>query len=58
MAKSVGLTLAIGVELLINNEIAQKGVVVPIFQPWGLKVLEKLKKFGIEFEEFIELNPQ
>jgi len=58
MAKSVGLTLAMGVELLINNEIAQKGVVVPIFQPWGLKVLEKLKKFGIEFEEFIELNPQ
>ncbi len=58
MAKSVGLTLAIGVELLINNEITQKGVVVPIFQPWGLKVLDKLKKFGIEFEEFIELNPQ
>lgn len=58
MAKSVGLTLALGVELLINNEIAQRGVVVPIFQPWGLKVLEKLKKFGIEFDEFIELNPQ
>ncbi len=57
MAKSVGLTLALGVELLINNEIAQKGVVVPIFQPWGAKVLDKLKKFGIEFEEFIELNP-
>jgi len=57
MAKSVGLTLAMGVELLINNEIAQKGVVVPIFQPWGAKVLDKLKKFGIEFEEFIELNP-
>lgn len=58
MAKSVGITLALGVELLINNEIAQRGVVVPIFQPWGLKVLDKLKKFGIEFEEFIELNPQ
>ncbi len=58
MAKSVGITLAIGVELLINNEIAQRGVVVPIFQPWGTKVLEKLKQFGVEFEEFIEINPQ
>jgi saccharopine dehydrogenase-like NADP-dependent oxidoreductase len=57
MAKSVGLTLALGVELLINNEIAQRGVVVPIFQSWGNKVLQKLKDFGVQFDEFIEINP-
>ena len=53
MAKTVGLPLAMGVELLLNNKISQRGVLIPthpeVFEP----VLQQLKDHGISFEEKI-----
>ncbi len=49
MAKTVGLPLAIGVEMLINNEIQDRGVVIPVFKPWGNQLLNQLEKRGIVF---------
>lgn len=49
MAKTVGLPLALGVELLINNEIGECGVLIPVFKPWGDVLLDRLKSHGLEF---------
>ena len=49
MAKTVGLPLALGVELLINNEIGEFGVLIPVFKPWGDVLLDRLNDHGLEF---------
>ena len=49
MAKTVGLPLALGVELLINNEIGEFGGLIPVFKPWGDVLLDRLKDHGLEF---------
>ncbi len=51
MAKTVGLPLAIGVKLILENKISEKGVLAPVFEDIYLPVLEELKGFGIDFIE-------
>jgi hypothetical protein len=51
MAKTVGLPLAIGVKLILENKISENGVLAPVFEDIYLPVLEELKGFGIDFIE-------
>jgi saccharopine dehydrogenase-like NADP-dependent oxidoreductase len=51
MSMTVGLPVAIATELILNNKISNKGVVIPIHKEIYMPVLEKLKEFGIEFIE-------
>lgn len=53
MAKTVGLPLAMGVELLLNNQISQRGVLIPTHPEIYEPVLSQLKDHGISFEEKI-----
>lgn len=53
MAKTVGLPLGIATQLILDNVIKEKGLLIPtkasIYEP----VLNELKKHGISFEEFV-----
>ena len=51
MSMTVGLPVAIAAELILNNKISKKGVVIPIHKEIYNPILEKLKDFGIEFIE-------
>jgi saccharopine dehydrogenase (NADP+, L-glutamate forming) len=51
MAKTVGLPLALSVELLLENKIPDRGVLIPLEQWWYEPVLKKLESFGIGFTE-------
>lgn len=51
MAKTVGLPLAMSVELLLENKFPERGVLIPLEEWWYAPVLQKLKNFGIAFSE-------
>jgi saccharopine dehydrogenase (NADP+, L-glutamate forming) len=51
MAKTVGLPLAIAVDLFLEGKIKLKGLHMPIKPEIYLPILEKLEEFGIRFEE-------
>ena len=51
MAKTVGLPLAIAIDLFLNDKIAERGVVIPISQQLSNTILSKLKVLGIYFNE-------
>lgn len=51
MAKTVGLPLAIGAKLILENKISQKGVLLPTYPEIYEPILAELKDFGIVFEE-------
>jgi saccharopine dehydrogenase-like NADP-dependent oxidoreductase len=51
MAKAVGLPLAMGVELILNNQINEFGVQIPVSKVWYEPVLYMLEKLGISFVE-------
>ncbi|WP_100629268.1 saccharopine dehydrogenase family protein [Algoriphagus formosus] len=51
MAKTVGLPLAIAVDLFLEGKIKLKGLHIPIKPEIYLPILEKLEEFGIRFEE-------
>lgn len=54
MAKTVGLPLAMGVELILSGKVSERGVAVPVSPVWYGPVLDQLKAFGIGFHEFVE----
>jgi saccharopine dehydrogenase-like NADP-dependent oxidoreductase len=54
MAKTVGLPLALGVELVLSGSCPEKGVVVPVSRYWYNEILPRLEKMGIRFEEQTE----
>ena len=54
MAKTVGLPLALGVELVLSGSCPEKGVVFPISRYWYNEILPRLEKMGIRFEEQTE----
>jgi len=54
MAKTVGLPLAMGVELILEKKIQNKGVLAPVHPEVYVPVLEKLKNFGIEFKDRVD----
>lgn len=51
MAKTVGLPLAIGVKMLLNDRIPQRGVVIPVHKEIYDPVLAELEGFGISQSE-------
>ena len=51
MAKTVGLPVAIVVELFLQDKIHSRGVQIPITPEFYKPILEKLKGFGIVFKE-------
>lgn len=54
MAKTVGLPLAMGVRMILNGEISQKGVVIPVSAEIYNPVLKELSGFGIKFQEHLD----
>lgn len=53
MAKTVGLPLAMGVEMMMKGEISEKGVVIPVSETWYKPILKGLESRGIVFDESI-----
>ena len=53
MAKTVGLPLAIAVEMILANKITQRGVLLPIADEIVYPMLAALEKLGIKFKEKI-----
>lgn len=51
MAQTVGLPLGIGVKLLVQGKISQKGVVMPLTPEFYTPILSELKSLGIEMHE-------
>jgi saccharopine dehydrogenase (NADP+, L-glutamate forming) len=51
MSKTVGLPLAIATKLLLQNNIKQRGVVIPIEREFYDPILNELKLFGITLLE-------
>ena len=51
MAKTVGLPLAIAVDLFLDGNIKLKGLHVPVFPEIYNPVLTALKNHGISFQE-------
>jgi saccharopine dehydrogenase-like NADP-dependent oxidoreductase len=54
MAKTVGLPLAMGVELILLGKVQQKGVVVPVTAEWYEPILKGLAARGVFFAETVE----
>ncbi|MDX5338985.1 MAG: saccharopine dehydrogenase, partial [Cyclobacteriaceae bacterium] len=51
MAKTVGLPLAIAVDLFLEGKIKLTGLHIPVSKDLYLPILSELEKFGIKFEE-------
>lgn len=54
MAKTVGLPVAIAVELILTGEIKSRGVQIPTDKQWYKPILERLETLGIGFEEHVK----
>jgi len=55
MAKTVGLPLALGVELVLSGNCPENGVVIPVSRFWYEGVLPRLEEMGICFTEHTEI---
>jgi saccharopine dehydrogenase (NADP+, L-glutamate forming) len=53
MAKTVGLPLAIAVDLFLEGKISVRGLQLPVVPEIYLPILEALEKQGIRFEELV-----
>ena len=53
MAKTVGLPLAIAVDLFLKGEISLRGLQLPVEPEIYLPILEALEQEGIRFEEWV-----
>ncbi len=51
MARTVGMPLAIGCRLILENKISERGVIAPVFPDIYNPVLEELKNYGVNFSE-------
>jgi saccharopine dehydrogenase-like NADP-dependent oxidoreductase len=51
MAATVGVTAAVGLELLLSGDVQTKGVVRPVSPDVYLKGLDLLEKEGFKFKE-------
>ncbi len=56
MAKTVGLPLAIAVDLFLDGKIKPKGLHVPVLPEIYEPILEELEKVGIRFEEKVQVG--
>jgi saccharopine dehydrogenase (NADP+, L-glutamate forming) len=53
MAKSVGLPLGIGINLILNDKIKERGVIIPIHRDIFRPTLKELAEYGIEPTEIV-----
>lgn len=53
LSKTVGLPIAFAAELIIQNEIADRGVLMPLSAELYNPILNKLEAFGVRFKEVI-----
>jgi len=51
MAKTVGLPIGIAVKLILNGDIKDVGVRIPVYPEIYLPVLSELENFGVKFIE-------
>jgi saccharopine dehydrogenase (NAD+, L-glutamate forming) len=51
MSNTVGLPVAIAAKMILQEEISQKGVTLPIQKEVYEPILKELSKYGISFEE-------
>jgi saccharopine dehydrogenase-like NADP-dependent oxidoreductase len=51
MAKTVGLPLAMGVRLICEGKISEKGVLIPVSPQWYEPILQELSAWDIHFHE-------
>ncbi|WP_018344733.1 saccharopine dehydrogenase family protein [Cytophaga aurantiaca] len=51
MAKTVGLPLAISIDLFLNGNISERGVVIPVDPLLAKTILSKLESLGVCFKE-------
>lgn len=58
MAKTVGLPLAMATRMVLEGTIERKGVVIPIYPDIYNPMLAELEKFGVQFEENVEVTGQ
>lgn len=56
MAMTVGLPLAMGVKLILQNRILQRGVIIPVHPEIYLPVLDELRNCGISFREQVTVQ--
>ncbi|QHL87273.1 saccharopine dehydrogenase [Nibribacter ruber] len=54
MAKTVGLPVGIATKLLLQGQLKQTGVVVPLQAEVYAPVLQELQAFGVQFQERVE----
>lgn len=54
MARTVGLPAAIGARLILEGQIQQTGVHIPVSPEIYAPILKELKGIGIEFKEIKE----
>ena len=53
MATTVGLPVAMVTKMILNGQIARRGVLMPKYAEIYNPILEELKRFGVEFMEQI-----
>ena len=51
MAKTVGVTAAIGTRMILDNKIPQRGVISPVHKEIYLPLLAELARVGIVMKE-------
>ena len=49
MARTVGLPLGVGISLILNNKIKERGVIIPIHKDIYEPALKELADHGIRF---------
>ena len=62
MAKTVGMTAAIGMRMIIDNKISLRGVLSPIYKEIYDHCLQELERYGVimveESDRYRHLNHQ
>jgi saccharopine dehydrogenase (NAD+, L-glutamate forming) len=51
MSNTVGLPVAIAAKLILNNQILERGVTLPVSKEIYAPILSELEQFGITFKE-------
>ena len=57
MARTVGLPLAIAARLVLNGQVAERGVLLPLSSGLYDPILDELEVLGIAFREQEEVLP-
>ena len=53
MSRTVGLPMGVGVNLILNKKISERGVIIPVYQDIYKPALKELSELGIKFKETV-----